>query len=648
MMRIDGRYGPPAPKNLTKMQEKEVLYATDSYFWEGWDDLVDVAGPQAASIAERHSLVLIRPDAIVSRKVETILVWLVENDFRVVSCLPVTFDRHRVRSLWWYQWNCALRERKDACDILMSATDSLLVTIRSLNDSEWAARRFARLKGSSNPALAQAGGLRTQLGHKSRMLSFIHSPDEPADFVRELAVMLGAGPRRRLMQEMRDELSSSTPDKCRDATARVYEGLPEHTLDLREALIRVAEQVEQGLAAEGSDLAAARKMIDEVLAGRHVDWRDLFRLLDEDGVVYDEWDRITIAGHIIHMDDGKRGPLIPNAPRSDEDAERQGSPREEGVLIGAENGPPIPVGLTSLCEKAALFATDTYFWEGWEDVLEVAGDSAQAMLHAHALLMLKPDAVAARKLNTVIPWLPRNRFSIVGCVTHRVMPAETKALWRYQWNTAPRERREAYDLMFAAGPSLVLMLRFLEGQDESASERITRLKGPADPALQEPNDLRSVLGSGAHLLSFVHATDEPADVARELAILLGPSERRSLLSRMMKGEVCAEKVLIDACRALDREVAEAALDFDASLKRLGEAAAACMDENDPDLALATRLLSRLRRGEGDWRGLFSLLEKHDASFDPWDLITVAGHVADVSYPGIQVLVPGVGPRRSGR
>ncbi|MCW7536788.1 nucleoside-diphosphate kinase [Aquabacterium sp. A7-Y] len=314
MIVLDNTYGPRMPGGLTVMREKEALYATDAYFWEGWEDLVDVAQDAALKVLLAHSYVLVRPDAIASRKLEPLLQWLRVNDYSVVDAVAVQLDRHQVRSLWQYQWNTALPERKAACDILMSACHSLLVSIRPApSGNEIATRRFARQKGPADPKASRAGDLRGSLGHKSIMLSLVHSPDEPADLVREIAILLPERARKSLLQRM---LTGATlpDDELSKLAKELYSSVPEHTLDLSQSLLRVETAARSRMHTCAGPSSNAIRLIEDIRHRTRTDWRDLFDLLDECEAPYDAWDRITIAGHITAMNHDNVKLLIPRAP----------------------------------------------------------------------------------------------------------------------------------------------------------------------------------------------------------------------------------------------------------------------------------------------------------------------------------------------
>lgn len=91
---------------LTPLPGKAECYAGDTYVQETVAQL-DAAGLDAAKFACEHSMLLLKPDAIVARAVRPTLDWLRHNDFRVVGAHTLAVNRHLVRALWYYAWNIA-------------------------------------------------------------------------------------------------------------------------------------------------------------------------------------------------------------------------------------------------------------------------------------------------------------------------------------------------------------------------------------------------------------------------------------------------------------------------------------------------------------------------------------------------------------
>jgi hypothetical protein len=204
------------------------------------------------------------------------------------------------------------------------------------------------------------------------------------------------------------------------------------------------------------------------------------------------------------------------------------------VLIGADHAEPLAASLSALPVKRALFAVDSYFRDGWDDLLEVVPEPS-VLLHTHATLLLKPDAVAGRRLEAALDWLLEQGALVVAAERIRLDRHTTRAMWWYQWNVATRERRELADALVTAGESLLLVAR-LPDAPTPATLRLSNLKGPADPAKREPWQLRQRLDNDNFLINFVHTADEPADLIREFGILLDGPDRRRVFGELQAGE----------------------------------------------------------------------------------------------------------------
>lgn len=298
MICIDGRFGRPVPRGLTQLQEKEILYGSDVYFQEAWEDLESVAGGRAVSLAREHTVVVIKPEAIVGRRADVVLAWLASNGFRICRAIEVQLSRHIGRALWTYQWNIASRERKDACDLLLEAAPALLLIVaRPEGVVETAATYFSRLKGPADPRRRTAGQLREILGATCTQMNFVHSADEPADVVREISVLLAPQQRRQLFEAMLSR--SDDAARASDLCAELYAATESHPLTLPSAIEAIR-------GAAGSIEAAGRELVlewcREIEGGRSMDWQELSRLCHYAKIPISKWDMITIVNHCITMD----------------------------------------------------------------------------------------------------------------------------------------------------------------------------------------------------------------------------------------------------------------------------------------------------------------------------------------------------------
>jgi len=306
-VKIGRNHGGALPDQLSRFQDKLDLYATDTYFLESWEDLLAVAGDQSPPPLSRFASLTLKPDAVVGRTLKPTMEWLVDHGFSVVAAELVEFERHITRGIWYYSWNVASRDRKDVVDLLLPATPSLFLALRGPEDASlW----LSENKGPANPKYRQPGQLRYGLGYFSTLLNFVHTSDEPADFIRELAVYFPAPTRKRIYQAMnsRGDALQHAEDLASELEAR----FPPHDLELDASIERLRLLVDAGKNGGGSrDRTALTSHLDEIANGGSRDWRTLLRLLEAVGVPCEPWDLIVITTNLVQMDNPDVDPVLP-------------------------------------------------------------------------------------------------------------------------------------------------------------------------------------------------------------------------------------------------------------------------------------------------------------------------------------------------
>lgn len=108
--------------------------------------------------------------------------------FLPVGACVVCLDRGGVRALWWWHLKRATAERLILLEAVAGLGPGLLVLYR--HPAGDPARRLTRLKGGNDPAGRPADSLRSVAGSPNRLLTMVHTSDDPLDVVRELAVFL--------------------------------------------------------------------------------------------------------------------------------------------------------------------------------------------------------------------------------------------------------------------------------------------------------------------------------------------------------------------------------------------------------------------------------------------------------------------------
>jgi len=303
-------HGGSLPIELSRLPAKRDLYAVDTYFLESWEDFLTVAAEQSLPAPSRFASLTLKPDAVVGRTLEPTLEWLAEHGFSIVAAELVEFERHIIRSIWLYSWNVASRDRKDLVDILLTATPSLFLALLGPEDASlW----LSQNKGPANPARRRPGQLRSRLGYFSTLLNFVHTSDEPADFIRELAVYFPAPTRRRIYRAMSSPGASL--QRAEDLAHQLEAHHPPHDLDLDRSLVRIRATAGPGNG--DRDAAELHQLLDEIANRESQDWRNLFRLAEAAGISPQSWDLIVIATNLVQMDNPDLDPVLPGISSMD-------------------------------------------------------------------------------------------------------------------------------------------------------------------------------------------------------------------------------------------------------------------------------------------------------------------------------------------
>ncbi|MER5386159.1 nucleoside-diphosphate kinase [Streptomyces sp. NPDC002688] len=284
-------------------------------------------------------------------------------------------------------------------------------------------------------------------------------------------------------------------------------------------------------------------------------------------------------------------------------------------LAEPPHGIPVSPLLTCHPDKRLLYGADTYYQES-HGQLAALTDDITGFAHRHAALLLKPDAVVARRLDAAVDWLSGAGFRIVGAAVTRLTRTMIRSLWYFQWNLATPYRRRLAALFLEDADALVLLVRPEHALDIPASVELTRLKGPTDPDARRPGQLRHLLGRYSYLLNLAHTADEPADVLRELAVHFDDAAR----DRLFRSALADEDRTADARELTGRLYAATKprdLDFDPAVARLRDA---LPRHRGADPAATPRMLLETAWEQG-------------IDLDPWDAVIVGSKVLPMREPG---------------
>ncbi|MBP2067089.1 nucleoside-diphosphate kinase [Streptomyces iranensis] len=291
-----GRLGDEIPSWLSIQPLKRKLYGIDLYFREAWGELSTAArsADELRGWMNRHAILLCKPDAVVSRQLEAVFDWLARHDIRVVASEITSASRHVIRALWEFQWNIATRDRRDVTELFMARSHMLVLVVRMPSHPVPAAVRMAALKGSADASVRESHQLRSSLSTVNYILNAVHSPDEPADFVRELSVLLDEEQRRRVLHAMLIDAEHSPSAEAE----RLYQQTDrERSLDYatrRSEWLHAIVATEHGGLIDTDHGLLLTELLASVEAGKR-GWHEFPTAMVHAQVPWDAWDTVVLG-----------------------------------------------------------------------------------------------------------------------------------------------------------------------------------------------------------------------------------------------------------------------------------------------------------------------------------------------------------------
>jgi len=283
------------PQCMSRSSRKRILYSVDAYFIEGWEEALYHLGQEAETHLRDKALIVFKPEAVVGRRIRSALSFLHQRGFRPMYWHRFRYSRDTIRVAWQYQLNIATRQRLRLVDLLETSTDSLCVLFK-LEDvgatSGSACEVLSELKGPADPSKRSSHHLRTALGLNALLINYVHSADEPADLVREVAVYVSTTARQELWQALRD--GTAAPEGLEAHVDALENETLAHDLDFQRSLDRLCEACGKASPQMQGVLQAALFDVGNTTPGS---WEKLQELLDAASVSYELWDLIVVGAH---------------------------------------------------------------------------------------------------------------------------------------------------------------------------------------------------------------------------------------------------------------------------------------------------------------------------------------------------------------
>ncbi|MFD7668741.1 nucleoside-diphosphate kinase [Streptomyces sp. NPDC059788] len=307
--RTDPRpFGESLSPALSCDPRKLELFAADTYFLESHEQLGSLTA-DVDGFAHRHAALLLKPDAVVSRQIPTTVKWLAANGFRIVAAERTRLTRTAVRSLWYYQWNLATPQRRRLADMFMDSCDAVVLVVRPVAEEAGAAPASVVVtegKGPTDPLARVPGQLRYEIGRYSYLLNLVHTPDEPADVLRELGIHFDTALRERVYTSAL--AGEDRSDRALELAAQLHAEVAQRDLTFEPAAQRLKDAVRA--AEESVPPGAVRDELHAARLGAHspAGYERLLEAAWQAGLPLDPWDVVIVGTHVLPM---KRKGLAP-------------------------------------------------------------------------------------------------------------------------------------------------------------------------------------------------------------------------------------------------------------------------------------------------------------------------------------------------
>ncbi len=286
--------------DLTRVPLKADAYRREVYFREGLDFFRAKFGQNALQIAARLALLVVKPDGISGNKVPIVLDFLDTHGFECIAARNIDMSEKVWRELWRYQLTSATFDRLAINDHLFKETSLfLLLKDKSQTSNIPTSVRLSRLKGASNMLNQSPDCLRRVIGQANRILSCIHVADEPADIIRECALLVPRDQQSEMLSALKTDELTQLSKNCINAAIELG-NKEQRTFRLSLACKRLAHTL-HGL--DNPAAIRARELVAQAAKTQKISFRELRECLADSKARIDEWDLIVVGSFSMEYDE---------------------------------------------------------------------------------------------------------------------------------------------------------------------------------------------------------------------------------------------------------------------------------------------------------------------------------------------------------
>lgn len=289
---------------VSRIPLKATLYDREVYFREGWADAQHVLGETTDQTLRNSAFVLIKPDGLKAGKTVPILEFLEAHEFSLIAVEQPQLGRFHWREMWRYQLTSATLDRLAANELVLHGQCLMLVVAQEPKHNLPATVRISSLKGPSQLDLQWPGCLRQVLGQPNRIFSHFHVADEPADFVRELAILLEQKNRLRVYAALKAR-SPLAESSARLLQSILASAISPTAFDAKTSLERVERACNESAELDARARTAIAVDVELMRQGHKINWLAFSRRLQPIIDMLDPWDLAMLAStHIVYDEPG--------------------------------------------------------------------------------------------------------------------------------------------------------------------------------------------------------------------------------------------------------------------------------------------------------------------------------------------------------
>ena len=284
---------------LTRMPTKAQLYGCETYFREGLADAQKILGDNITAALHHAAVLVIKPDGLACGKATKIVEFLHSHEFSIIGTALTSLSRLQWRELWRYQLSAATVDRLAVNDLIMR--DQILVLLLrhagalDVPATVW----LSSLKGPSAVARQPPHCLRRMLEQPNRLFSFLHTANEPADLLREFAVLFDERDRCQFLSKFTGGALSPADGQLLEDVLAISNQAPRpfDAIASKERLERATRGI-SGIAAETihSDIARMSR-------GERIAWRPFAEAVAAAEVKIERWDLAMLGATFIVYDE---------------------------------------------------------------------------------------------------------------------------------------------------------------------------------------------------------------------------------------------------------------------------------------------------------------------------------------------------------